>query len=111
MIPFKVPPKIAPFSFGDEAVNNGDTVSIQCTIAGGDLPVQVTWMLNDRPLESYMEIVTQKQGKRINNLMIESVSDMHAGNYTCMSENTAGTAQHSSELVVIGTRSANHRLY
>lgn len=92
-------------------MNNGDTVSIQCTIAGGDLPVQVTWMLNDRPLESYMEIVTQKQGKRINNLMIESVSDMHAGNYTCMAENTAGTAQHSSELVVIGTRSANHRLY
>lgn len=83
-------------------MNNGDTVSIQCTIAGGDLPVQVSWMLDDRPLEPYMEIVTQKQGKRINLLMIESVSDMHAGNYTCMAENSAGIAQHSSELVVIG---------
>lgn len=91
-------------------MNNGDTVSIQCTIAGGDLPVQVTWMLNDRPLEPYMEIVTQKQGKRINMLMIESVSDVHAGNYTCIAENAAGIAHHSSELVVIGRRHWNRML-
>lgn len=85
-------------------MNNGDTVSIQCTIAGGDLPVHVMWTLNGRPIEPYMDIVTQKQGKRINSLVIESVGDAHAGNFTCIAENAAGTAQHSSELVVIGTR-------
>lgn len=89
-------------------MNNGDTVSIQCTISGGDLPVQVSWTLNGSPLEPYQEIVTQKQGKRINSLMIDSVSDMHAGNYTCIAENAAGIAQHSAELMVIGTPPFNH---
>lgn len=98
----KVPPKIAPFSFGEEAMNSGDTVSVQCTIAGGDLPAEVTWTMNDRPLEPYLEIITEKRGKRINNLMIDSVSAKHAGNFTCIVENAAGIAYHSAELVVIG---------
>lgn len=95
-------PKITPFTFGDEAVNSGETVSVQCTIAGGDLPAQVTWTMNGRPLESYLEIITEKRGKRINNLMIDSVSAKHAGNYTCTVENGAGSANHSAELIVIG---------
>lgn len=98
----QVPPKISPFSFGDDAMNSGDTVSVQCTIAGGDLPLEVRWTLNDRPLEPYLEIITQKLGKRINNLIIDSVSAKHAGNYTCIAENSAGFAQYSSELMVIG---------
>lgn len=102
MRPKLVPPKIAPFTFGDEAMNSGDTVSVQCTIAGGDLPANVMWTLNGSPLEPYMEIITEKRGKRINNLMIDSVSDKHAGNYTCIVENSAGIAQHSAELIVIG---------
>lgn len=97
-----VPPKISSFSFGDEAMNSGDTVSVQCTIAGGDLPLEVRWTQNGHPLEPYLEIITQKLGKRINNLIIDSVSAKHAGNYTCIAENTAGIAQYSSELMVIG---------
>lgn len=83
-------------------MNSGDTVSVQCTIAGGDLPLVVSWTLNGHPLEAYLEIITQKLGKRINNLIIDSVSAKHAGNYTCIAENLAGIAHHSSELMVIG---------
>ena len=84
-------------------MNSGDTVSVQCTIAGGDLPIEVTWTLNGRPIEPYLEILTEKRGKRINILTIDSVSDKHAGNYTCVVENAAGNAKHSSELIVIGS--------
>lgn len=80
----------------------GDTISIQCTIAGGDLPVSVEWRLNNSPLESYLEIQTEKRGKRINNLVIDLVSAKHAGNYTCLAKNAAGVVEHSSELVVNG---------
>lgn len=80
----------------------GDTISIQCTIAGGDLPVTVEWRLNGAPLESYLEIQTEKRGKRINNLVIDLVSAKHAGNYTCLASNAAGLAEHTSELVVNG---------
>lgn len=83
-------------------MNNGETVSVQCTIAGGDLPLEVSWTLNGRPLEPYLEIITQKMGKRINSLIIDSVSAKHAGNYTCIAENAAGLAQYSAELMVIG---------
>lgn len=97
-----VPPKIAPFTFGEDAMSYGDTISIQCTISGGDLPVDVQWRLNGSPLESYLEIQTAKSGKRINNLVIDLVSAKHAGNYTCLASNAAGVAEHTSELVVNG---------
>lgn len=99
---FQVPPKLAPFSFGDEALSYGDTISITCTISGGDLPVTVEWRLNGSPLESYLEIQTETRGKRINNLVIDLVSAKHAGNYTCFAKNAAGVAEHTSELVVNG---------
>lgn len=97
-----VPPKIAPFSFGDEPMNYAETVSVSCTISGGDLPINVAWKLNGQPLESYLEILTEKRGKRINNLMIDSVKAIHAGNYTCIAENWAGSVEHTSELIVNG---------
>lgn len=98
-----VPPKIAPlFTFGDEALSYGDTISIACTISGGDLPVTAEWRFNGGPLESYLEIQTEKRGKRINNLVIDLVSAKHAGNYTCVASNAAGVTEHSSELIVNG---------
>ncbi len=80
----------------------GDTISITCTISGGDLPVVVEWRLNGSPLESYLEIQTERRGKRINNLVIDLVSAKHAGTYSCLASNAAGVAEHTSELVVNG---------
>lgn len=77
-------------------------VSLQCAIGGGDLPVNIEWNLNGSPLTSDLGISANKQGKRINNLLIESVSAKHAGNYTCIARNYAGTAEHSSVLIVNG---------
>lgn len=62
----------------------------------------VEWKLNGSPLQSYLEIQTEKRGKRINNLVIDLVSAKHAGNYTCFAENAAGVAEHTAELVVNG---------
>lgn len=83
-------------------MNSGDTVSVQCTISGGDLPVKTAWTVNGLPIEPYMEILTEKRGKRITILTIESVSAKNAGIYTCIVENVAGIANHSAELIVIG---------
>nr|XP_017031933.1 Down syndrome cell adhesion molecule-like protein Dscam2 isoform X37 [Drosophila kikkawai] len=93
-------PKISPFSFGEESMSYGEFVNVQCTISGGDLPVNITWTLNDRPFEDYLEILTTKRGKRINELTIEAVSAKHVGNYSCIAENRAGRANHTAELKV-----------
>lgn len=97
-----VPPKIAPFTFGEESMSFGDIVSAQCTIAGGDLPVSVTWLLNGAPIEPQLQILQEMRGKRIYILTIDSVSEKHVGNYTCFAKNRAGHANHSSELKVNG---------
>lgn len=101
-IEFLVPPKIAPFSFGDEPMNYDETVSVTCTVSGGDLPINFIWLLNRVPLEPYLEVLTEKRGKRINVLMIESLKAKHAGNYTCLASNEAGSVEYTSELIVNG---------
>lgn len=80
----------------------GDVVSVQCTIAGGDLPVNVNWLINGEEIASYLEILLDKRGKRIHVLTIDSVSEKHAGNYTCNAYNNAGVVNHTSELKVNG---------
>lgn len=97
-----VPPKITPFSFGDEPMNQDEPVSISCTISGGDLPIKVKWTLNGGEIESWHEILTETRGKRINVLMIESLKAKHAGVYGCVAENAAGVVEHTSELIVNG---------
>lgn len=102
--PLKVPPRISPFTFGEEPSSFGDTISIQCTISGGDAPLQVVWMLNNNTiLNSHDNILLDKRGQRVHTLFIESVRASHIGNYTCVATNRAGTVKHTSQLLVNGS--------
>lgn len=98
----KVAPKIAPFDFGEEPLNYGEPASIQCTILGGDLPINVTWLLNNATIDRYHDISFSRIGKRINVLSIESVAAHHAGFYSCHAQNKAGITAHTARLIVNG---------
>lgn len=63
-------------------MNYDETVSVTCTVSGGDLPVNFIWLLNRVPIEPRQEILTEKRGKRISVLMIDSLKASHMGNYT-----------------------------
>lgn len=93
--------KITPFSFGNEPMSFEEPVSVTCTISG-DLPIDVIWTHNRSPIEPSMGILTEKRGKRIFTLMIESVKAKHAGNYSCIANNAASTVEHTAELIVNG---------
>lgn len=41
-------------------------------------------------------------GKKTSVLTIDSLSEDHAGNYTCIAANRAGTSAYSAELTVMG---------
>lgn len=97
-----VAPKIAAFDFGAEPLNFGEPASVQCTILGGDLPMRVTWLLNNRSVDLFGDISLSKIGKRIHVLSIESVAGHHAGNYSCRAKNMAGMTEHSAVLTVNG---------
>lgn len=105
LIPLTFPtagPKLAPFDFGTEPANFGDSASVTCLILSGDLPIDIEWLFNDYPINSYSGVTVVKGGKKISMLTIESVTGRNAGNYTCMAKNSAAAVSHSAQLIVNG---------
>lgn len=98
---FAVIPQIFPFTFGDEPINSGETVSIQCTISKGDPPLNLTWTLNDKPIHKHKGIIIMNM-KRFSSLNIDLVQASHSGKYTCIANNLAGTTSLSAYLNVNG---------
>uniref|UniRef100_T1J6S4 Down syndrome cell adhesion molecule-like protein Dscam2 n=1 Tax=Strigamia maritima TaxID=126957 RepID=T1J6S4_STRMM len=95
-----VPPKVTPFSFQDELIQEGARARIQCVVREGQSPIKIVWLKNGH-------FIPQDQGVLIHNidefssiLMISSISPRHNGNYTCKATNAAGTAQHTAPLFV-----------
>jgi predicted transcriptional regulator len=86
-------------------MNYGDTVSIQCIMTGGDLPVQISWKWNNKSIEnvnSLSDVQIDQRGKKVSTLFIESVTSNHIGMYTCIAINKAGTYEQSSLLRING---------
>lgn len=101
----EVPPKITPFSFGEDPMNNGELIMVSCAITGGDLPVEIEWLFNGKPMNFNRNGVNiKKLGERVLTLMIESVSATHIGNYTCRISNKAGISEHNESLYVNGSK-------
>lgn len=102
--PFAVPPKIAPFTVGADALFPGDYFTIQCSIVHGDMPLTMQWSFNGAPIKAGAagDVTVARMGARSSVLTIESVRGVHAGNYTCLGQNEAGTAEHRVQLIVNG---------
>lgn len=95
-------PQIQPFNFGDKPLFLGESVTVQCSIYTGDIPVRFSWMLNGKPIDEMNGYNIGSFGKKTSVLAIDSVSEEHAGNYTCLTSNRAGLSSFSNELVVQG---------
>ncbi|XP_073989893.1 Down syndrome cell adhesion molecule 1 isoform X44 [Rhodnius prolixus] len=93
-------PKVAPFSFGDEPVEADQFVSVMCSVIHGDLPINITWEFNGRPIDSGSDVTITFTGKRMSTLSIDSVTGHHVGNYSCIGSNKAGFNKHTSLLLV-----------
>lgn len=79
-------------------------MSEQCVVTKGDFPLEITWTFNGRPIQSYHgDVIVSDTGKRVKQLTIESVAARHAGEYTCVASNAAGSVSHSAVLDVNGT--------
>lgn len=82
-------------------MDEDETVSVQCTISKGDNPLNITWNLNDKPIDDYPGITVNNM-RRVSLLTIESVRADHAGKYTCVAANSAGTSSYSADLNING---------
>lgn len=94
-------PQILHFDFGNEAINEGDTVSVQCTVLKGDSPLNITWKMNGKIVQSGLGISISTM-KRVSLITMDSVHAENAGIYECVAANKAGYAVYSSKLNING---------
>lgn len=98
---------MAPFSFGENPLQESDSVSVQCSVTNGDLPISIFWFYNTQPIENSEYITISRLGKRVSALTIDSVSHRLIGNYTCLGRNAAGEAKETAALLVNGLLESN----
>ena len=94
-----VPPKMMPFTFGDDPLESSQSTTVQCSITTGDFPLNIEWLFNGKPISDLEDIIVSKISKRAGALSIESVSAKHVGNYTCIGRNAAGNASYTACLL------------
>lgn len=79
----------------------GQRVLIPCGLQEGSLPVKFEW-LKDGKLIQPSKNVDIDASKRFSTLILDFLSMMDAGNYTCRASNSFGTNQAHSHLTVEG---------
>lgn len=94
---------ISAFTFGDGPANSGDPVSTMCTVIKGDFPMKINWKHNGDPIGyENRDISISKISRHMSVISIESVSARHAGEFTCVATNGAGSMSQSAMLIVNG---------
>ena len=117
-----VPPRITPFSFGEE-IQEGMRVQSMCTSTQGDQPFNITWFRDNKMLKAREQQDQSSHGSRMNDqqinnddkgisiniiqsfssvLTIHNITSQHNGNYTCQISNSAGVVDFTSVLSVAG---------
>ena len=95
-------PIISQFEF-DEAVFYGESIQIMCNIPKGDMPLNLTWSFQDKPIKKTDAVVITKLGARSLVLAIPAATEKHTGNYTCTASNIVASTNHTATLNVQGT--------
>jgi hypothetical protein len=97
-----VPPRIHPFSFGEQALSQGQSMTVPCQVVEGDGPIRIHWRYQGQPVTPETRVSVVSLGDDSVILSIRAVQADHAGEYACVAQNLAGHHSHSAHLAVIG---------
>uniref|UniRef100_T1IT85 Down syndrome cell adhesion molecule-like protein Dscam2 n=1 Tax=Strigamia maritima TaxID=126957 RepID=T1IT85_STRMM len=95
-----VAPKLSPFSFQDELVQEGSRGRLQCVVVEGDTPLTIHWEKDDKPISSDFGVTVRDIDEFSSILTIVAITPRHNGKYTCRATNAAGTVSFSTHLAV-----------
>lgn len=98
-------PRIAPFGFGDSPVHSDQSAQVTCLVSEGDAPLNITWRFQGRRIDTDAQasIYVNPIGSKASVLLIDKVHATLSGNYTCVAQNRAGSAQYTASLFVYGS--------
>lgn len=97
-----VPPKLSPF-YAEDTLHVGDRATLTCAVTKGDEPLTIAWHKDGRQIvSSQMQMHIQQVDSFTSILLIESLSQEHNGNYSCVVRNLAAEVSHTQQLVVNG---------
>lgn len=99
-----VGPQLLPIAFNTESANQGDSVSVTCSVLKGDMPMDITWAFNAEPIQPSVDqsITIYRMNKHLSTLSIDGAAARHAGEYSCTASNVAGSVSHSTQLAING---------
>lgn len=97
-----VPPKILPMQSMTNLLREGMRAALSCQILEGDLPITFKWLKNGQPLAVGGGTTTRQIDEFSASLIIEQVNSAHTANYTCVSNNVAGSESFTVPLTVNG---------
>ncbi|XP_053609899.1 cell adhesion molecule Dscam1-like isoform X1 [Plodia interpunctella] len=92
------PPEIEPFSFSAN-LQEGKRAQVGCSVTSGDMPVHFTWLKDNAPISSALQ-VEERTADFFSNLVFKEVFARHSGLYTCVASNSAAKVNYTAELVV-----------
>lgn len=100
---------IEPFSFPVQ-VQDGGRAQVTCAISAGDLPIEVTWLRDGRPIANQLNVEVQT-GEFHSLLIFKKLRGEHSGVYTCTARNLAATASRAATLLVQGILTHSNRRF
>ncbi|KAG8178107.1 hypothetical protein JTE90_017454 [Oedothorax gibbosus] len=92
-------PEIQKFSFQDNVIE-GKVVSVTCLAVSEAKPLQFRWEKNGKILEENTENIKIEHSTEFSILILNRVTSISEGNYTCTATNTVGSAKYSAYLSV-----------
>ncbi|CAL1281289.1 unnamed protein product [Larinioides sclopetarius] len=93
------PPILKEFKFEDN-VKEGDFVSVTCIVKSGAQPINFIWHKNSEELMASNKDVSIENSPVTSVLILNSVSSVSDGNFSCTARNIFGTDRHSATLKV-----------
>ncbi|KAG7161144.1 Down syndrome cell adhesion molecule-like protein 2-like 13, partial [Homarus americanus] len=88
-----------PFHFEDK-LEAGERAGAACIVSKGDPPITFTWEKDGRPIEEVEGVTVSTINQFSNTLMINRLTALHTGQYTCRASNHWAEATHSADLAV-----------
>ena len=94
-------PKINPFAFQTPININTPIVLIACTLSSGDKPLSFKWLKNGRNIYTSKDNrLTIRSDDTYSVLELKNLAHDDNGNYTCIANNSHGSDQYTSSLVI-----------